>query len=114
MTIQEFYLRVGGSWEDTLRRLPGEAFVRRFLLRYLQDPSFDQLERAVEGADWEAAFRAAHTLKGVAQNLGLGDLYQAAAGLTEALRPGRPLEDPEALAAVRAAQERAVEAIREM
>lgn len=111
MTLQEFYDQVGGSYEDTLRRLPSEAFIRKFLLKFLDDPSFSQLSDAVEHADWPTAFRAAHTLKGVAQNLGLGRLHMAAAALTDALRSGAPLTDPALFLAVQEAREAAVAAI---
>ena len=50
--------------------------------------------------DWEAAFRGAHTLKGVAQNLGFERLYQVSAVLTEAMRGNKPLEDRSLLDAV--------------
>ena len=36
--------------------------------------------------DWETAFRASHTLKGVAQNLGMEHLYQVSSALCEAVR----------------------------
>ncbi|MDD6903197.1 MAG: Hpt domain-containing protein, partial [Eubacteriales bacterium] len=39
-----------------------------------------------EAGDEEAAFRAAHTLKGVAKNLGFSDLGESASVLTEVLR----------------------------
>lgn len=42
--------------------------------------------------DYESAFRAAHTLKGVALNLGLGRLAKSSSELTEALRAGRENE----------------------
>ena len=44
------------------------------------------LADAIEGQDWEAAFRAAHTLKGIALNLSLVRLAEACAAMTEALR----------------------------
>ena len=46
-------------------------FVRRFALKFLQDDSFPNLKKALEAQDAPTAFRAAHTLKGVCQNLGL-------------------------------------------
>ena len=46
------------------------------------------------------AFRGAHTLKGVAQNLGFERLYQVSAVLTEAMRGNKPLEDRSLLDAV--------------
>lgn len=42
----------------------------------------------------------AHTLKGVAQNLGFERLYQVSAVLTEAMRGEKPLEDRSLLDAV--------------
>ena len=64
MTLKEFYEQIDGSYEDTLHRLTSEALVHRFVLKYPADPSFAQLREAVTAADWESAFRAAHTLKG--------------------------------------------------
>ena len=64
MTLKEFYEQIDGSYEDTLHRLTSEALVHRFVLKYPADPSFAQLRKAVAAADWESAFRAAHTLKG--------------------------------------------------
>ena len=52
-----------------------------------------QLTEAVNAQDWETAFRASHTLKGVAQNLGFDGLYRAAFALTEEMRGGKPLTD---------------------
>lgn len=75
MTLQEFYARVGGDYNATLSRLPSEALVKKFILKYPGDPSFAQLKDALAAQDWELAFRASHTLKGVAQNLGMDRLY---------------------------------------
>ena len=111
MTLSMFYSRVGGDLTQTLRRLPGEDFVRKFLLRYPDDPSFAQLRNAVENSDWQTAFQAAHTVKGIAQNLGLEHLYRAADALTEALRDGRELTDRGLLQAVETAQAEALAAL---
>lgn len=80
MTLQEFYTRIGGNYDDTLRRIPSEALVRKFVLKYPNDPSFGQLKDALTAQDWETAFRASHTLKGVAQNLGMEHLYPGILG----------------------------------
>lgn len=93
MTLQEFYARVGGDYNATLSRLPSEALVKKFILKYPGDPSFAQLKDALAAQDWELAFRASHTLKGVAQNLGMDRLYKAAAALCDAVRGPKPLED---------------------
>lgn len=71
MTLQEFYDRIGGDYKATISRLPSEALIKKFVLKYPGDPSFNQLKDALAAQDWELAFRASHTLKGVAQNLGM-------------------------------------------
>ena len=111
MTLQEFYTRIGGNYDDTLRRIPSEALVRKFVLKYPNDPSFGQLKDALAAQDWETAFRASHTLKGVAQNLGFDKLQRSASELTEALRGDKPLTDMALLKKVQEDQKELVEAI---
>ena len=111
MNLEEFYAQIGGDYVDTLQRLCNENMVKKFVKKYQDDPTCADLHNAVERQDWEAAFRGAHTLKGVAQNLGFERLYQAAAVLTEALRPRRLPVSPALLAAVDAAHRQVLKAI---
>ena len=85
MTIEQCYQMIGGSYEETLGRIPGREMLCKFLGAFLQDPSFSQLCAAMDSGDPEAAFLAAHTLKGVCGNLGLGGLQRSAGELTEVL-----------------------------
>lgn len=89
MTMEEFYKRVGGDYELTVQRLSNEGLLRKFIVKFLSEPSFSQLQTAVAAEDVLAAFRAAHTLKGVAASLGFGDLKRAAFLITETLRGGQ-------------------------
>ncbi|MFR6664443.1 MAG: Hpt domain-containing protein [Gemmiger sp.] len=114
MTLQEFYARVGGDYSATLSRLPSEALIKKFVLKYPGDPSFEQLRAALDAQDWELAFRASHTLKGVAQNLGMDRLYKAAAALCDAVRGPKPLEDASLWPLVLAAHEEVLAAVREL
>ena len=54
-------------------RLFWDAFtaklIQRFTLKFLEDQSYLQLKQALENKNYEDAFRSAHTLKGVCQNL---------------------------------------------
>ena len=111
MTLQEFYAKIGGNSADVLRRLPSEAMVRKFIGKYPADTSWGSLESAINSQDWEGAFRAAHTLKGVAQNLGFDKLQRSASELTEALRGDKPLTDMALLKKVQEDQKELVEAI---
>lgn len=91
--LKECYEKMGGNYDNAMHRLAKEDRVRRFLGLFLKDESFRTLETAVGAKDWAAAFRAAHTLKGVAMNLDLDRLAKSTMELTEALRGGAPTVD---------------------
>ena len=111
MKLSDFYAELGGSLSAVLARIPSEQMILKFVRMYKADPSFDQLLTASESADWPTAFRAAHTLKGVAQNLGLERLQRAASALAEHLRGPKPLTQPELLEAVKAEQAQVLQAL---
>lgn len=111
MTLKEFYAVIGGNYDATLRRIPKESMVARFVKKYAADPTYGELQDAVAKQDWEAAFRAAHTLKGVSQNLGFDQLYHAVFELTEALRGGKALTNPNLYQAVVQEQELILDAL---
>ena len=87
MKIEAFYQSVGGDYREVSARLQSDALIGKFLLKFPQDPSYTDLQKARAAGDIHAAFRAVHTLKGVASTLGLGRLATAASALTEELRP---------------------------
>ena len=95
MTIRECYGELGLDFDAVLSRLVNEKLVQKFALKFLDDPSFQNLKDALDSKDVETAFRAAHTLKGVCLNLGFSSLYEVGAQLTEDLR-GRVIEGSEA------------------
>ena len=86
MTIQECYAALEGDYQEVLGRLYSEALVRKFVGKFLDDKSFQMLAGGVRERNYEEAFRAAHTLKGVTQNLSFTKLYQSSHEITEALR----------------------------
>ncbi len=114
MTLQEFYPQVGGSYESVLSRLFSEALIRRFVLKYGGDPTFERLDAALAAQDWEAAFLAVHTLKGTAANLGFDRMYQSASLLTEELRGPKPLENWQLWEAVKKEQACLLESIQKL
>ena len=87
MTIQECYAALGGDYQEVLGRLCSEALVRRFVGKFLSDQSFQLLDTALSAGNYEEAFRAAHTLKGVTQNLSFTKLYQSATKLQRRCAP---------------------------
>lgn len=108
MTLKEFYAAVGGDYDATLNRIPKESMVLRFVKKYADDKTYAQLTEAVKAQDWETAFRASHTLKGVAQNLG------AAFALTEEMRGGKPLTETALYDAVAQQQQIVLDAVRQL
>lgn len=71
MTTAECYALIGADYTEVLRRMGNEDRVRRFLLKFAEEPSYGLLCRSVEAGDAKEAFRAAHSIKGVCLNLGL-------------------------------------------
>ena len=86
MTIQECYAALEGDYQEVLGRLYSDKLVDRFVGKFLSDQSFQLLESSLKAGEYEEAFRAAHTLKGVTQNLSFTKLYQSSHEITEALR----------------------------
>lgn len=119
MELKEVYEKIGGDYDDVVRRLMGEKLVRKFLLKFLDDKSYADLERTLSEGDYKEAFRAAHTLKGVCQNLSLTSLYQVSSQLTEELRnedtavPGNP-NIADYMSKVTAEYHKTIEAIQEL
>lgn len=121
MELKEVYEKIGGDYDDVVRRLMGEKLVRKFLLKFLDDKSYADLERTLSEGDYKEAFRAAqaHTLKGVCQNLSLTSLYQVSSQLTEELRnedtavPGNP-NISDYMSKVTAEYHKIIEAIQEL
>ena len=116
MTLRELYDQIGGSYDEALSRLRAEKLIGKFVVRFLDDHSCQDLFDAWSRGDEAAAFEAAHAAKGVCANLSLTSLAMPASAITEALRPGneslRVTSDVDSLIEeLRAAYERAVERI---
>lgn len=76
--------------EGLARCINNEAFYFRMIDLALKDKSFDELESALRAGDQDAAFAAAHSLKGVLGNLALEPMFRPASELTELLRSRTP------------------------
>ena len=69
MTLKECYAAMGGDYDEAIGRLRSEKLVQKFVLKFLNDQSFELLCSSMESKNYEEAFRAAHTIKGVCSNL---------------------------------------------
>ena len=97
MKLEELYREIGGDLKNVMKRIPNEAMIGKFVRKYANDPTYNRLTAAVEAKNWKDAFLAAHTLKGVAQNLGFDRLQKSASALTEAVRGAVPPPHPRLL-----------------
>ena len=88
MTLQECYAAMEGDYQDALGRLRSDRLVQKFVLKFLDDKSYDLLISSLEQGNSEEAFRAAHTIKGVCQNLSIDRLQSSSSRLCESLRNG--------------------------
>lgn len=86
MTAKECYEIIGGDYDGIISRLMTEERVVRFAGMFLKDDSYQKFVDAMEGKDYDEAFRMVHTLKGVVGNLSLGGLLKPVNEITEALR----------------------------
>lgn len=98
----------GADVETTVRRFMGnEAMYEKFLKKLLDNPNFDNLNVNMEAKNYEEAYKDAHTLKGVAANLGLDPVQKTTSDLVEELRgkKNEEVDEARAVAAWRELQE---------
>ena len=88
MDLKTCYEALGGNYQQAMERLRSERLVQKFVLRYLDEGSYDALMRAVAEKNGEEGFRAAHTIKGICLNLSFDRLYASSNEVSEALRHG--------------------------
>ena len=94
MSFEELLVQIGVDGPATVARLGGmETILRKFILKFPQDPTFPALAHAYDCRDLEALERHVHTLKGLTANLGIEPLRQLAAAYLTVLRQGASAED---------------------
>ena len=92
--FKELFESYGADYETTMSRFAGnEKFYLRVLGMLPNDKSMENLGRTIKNGDMAGAFEAAHTLKGVAGNLGLTPLFEAVFAIVEPLRKKTARDD---------------------
>ncbi|MCI9136997.1 MAG: Hpt domain-containing protein [Lachnospiraceae bacterium] len=85
--IKESLSAAGVNMEDAMERLMNnEMLFERLLMKFKNDSNFAGLEKALDEKNYDEAFHCAHTLKGVAGNLGMEELTNADIVVVEKLR----------------------------
>lgn len=86
MTVRECYTIIGGDYEMIISRLKNDNQIARIAVMFLDEDCYGQLVKSMADKDYDRAFMAAHTLKGVCQNMAFIRLYESSSMITEALR----------------------------
>ena len=114
MTVEQVYKNMDGDYASVKDRLQNDALIEKFLIKFLADESYANIIKNLEAQNLEEAFRAAHTLKGVCQNLGLDRLYKSSYDVTEVLRNGKNDVTPEMMEKLESDYDVTVSSIREL
>lgn len=85
----------GANTAEGLNRcMDNEAFYLKLVKMAVKDDSFNKLSDAIAAGDKDAAFDAAHALKGVLANLSLTPIAEQASEITELLRAREDADYP--------------------
>ncbi len=98
MDVRDLYTTIGVDFDDVLALLRKEDRVKTYLVQTMEEPAFAELDRAMASREYDSAFRAAHTIKGMGMNLMLEPMTAAAVDLVECLRNGVAPEDEDTAA----------------
>lgn len=110
--MRDFYEQLGLNYTEVLDRLESDEIIKSFVVEFLKDDNFVKLKEGLEQKNWEKAFYAVHTIKGICLNLGFSNLYTPSSELTEKLRVGETDECAVLFARVQAEYDRLTEAIK--
>ncbi len=87
MITIESLKQYGANVEEGLKRcMNNEEFYLKLVTKAVDDASYDRLKAALDENNLDAAFEAAHALKGVSANLSLTPIYEPVYEITELLR----------------------------
>jgi HPt (histidine-containing phosphotransfer) domain-containing protein len=89
MGLREKMLEIDMDADGTIMRFGGnEELLIRFIKKFLEDPTFVQVQNAVKQKNYEDMECAAHTLKGTSANLGFDRLSSLCNLMVQKLRAG--------------------------
>lgn len=85
--VKDLMIEAGFDYENTVYRFLGnEQMYHKFLKKLLEDTCFAEILEGIARKSASDVFSAAHTLKGVAANLGITPVQQLSSQITEATR----------------------------
>ena len=86
MTVKELYDSFGGDYNYAIQTMMSDDFIKKMLLKFVQNNTFENVIKSYENKDYRGVFDASHSLKGVCGNLSLTPLFKKASVVCEATR----------------------------
>ena len=86
MGLEECYAAMGGDLEGVRSRLITDERIGKFVPTFLGDESMQLFRDSFAAGDYDTAYRAVHTLKGISRDLGFTPLYEVSYQMQEKLR----------------------------
>lgn len=108
MELKQIFLDHGIDYDYDLvldRFCRNEALLQKFLLRFVDDPTFEALRASVATRATAEIERNAHTMKGLSANLGFTALSACCAQIVDAVRNQNEAEIPALFACAQTAYE---------
>ena len=106
MTIDDLKTYGADTAEGLRRCMNKESFYLRLVKMIPGDANFQKLYDAIDKGDLDAAFEAAHALKGSAGNLSLTPIFAPISEITELLRARTQMDYAPLVEAIRESHER--------
>ena len=115
MNIQEFYDSIDESYENVSSRMMGnQKLVEKFVRKFLDDPTYDQIKEAVDKMDYDEILRTTHTMKGIASNLEFTHLQQKSAKAVDMISAGQREEVLPVIGEIEKEYQKVVDAIQKL
>ena len=111
MLLEKCYENLKGDYSEIKKRLLRDEVIEKFLLKFPNDKTMENLRKAVLNQNIEESFREAHTLKGLSANLGFTNLTNALSPITEQLRSGTCQADKKLFTDVEKAYQRIIDTL---
>ncbi len=93
MTIEDFYKKIDGDYDDALSRLANESRIDKYIRKFAENTDYEKYLSAMEAENSEEIFRTVHTIKGMCLNMSFTNLAKSSSILCDAYRSGTPTED---------------------
>lgn len=93
MSVEDFYKKINGDYEDVLSRLATETRIDKYIRKFAANTDYEHYLSFMDEDNYEEIFRAVHSIKGMCLNMSFTELSESSSVLCDAYREGKPTED---------------------